>query len=439
MVHYVKIENFGPIKDEVELNFETDALQPDDNEYVAVMADGRKLLKLIYIYGANASGKTTILKAFDFFRKLLLRPVQNKSIELDYDPFLFCQNPYEKPSCFELAFYANEVRHIYTIKFNRQGILNERLIYYHSAKPTELFSRETDLEKRLSRILFGSRSKVTVREKDLLESNTLHNNTVFGAYTKTNVDIPELEVLNIWLDNFLLGLITSGNDITNETAEQIAGNPKANKWVNAFLNKADRQISEVNVNQQDKSLHTAIVPDYYDEPNVFNSGSPHPDVSFIVPDQIPGRRKIEFTHKTGEGNSYRLPIAAESNGTQRYFALGGPLYKLVHGNHLLCIDELETSLHPDLMKHFMQTFLANAGQSQMLITTHNVALMEELDFIRRDALWFSEKNTDGSVALYSAADFDSITLRKSASIINAYRAGRLGAKPNLGSPYITTS
>jgi len=73
----------------------------------------------------------------------------------------------------------------------------------------------------------------------------------------------------------------------------------------------------------------------------------------------------------------------------------------------------------------------------MLITTHNTALMEDQDFIRRDALWFSEKGTDGSVRMYSAADFDSSTLRKDASLINAYKSGRLGAKPNLGSPYYT--
>ena len=73
----------------------------------------------------------------------------------------------------------------------------------------------------------------------------------------------------------------------------------------------------------------------------------------------------------------------------------------------------------------------------MLITTHNLSLMEDQDFIRRDALWFSEKGKDGSVSLFSAADFDTNTLRKDASLIKAYKTGRLGAKPNLGSPYLT--
>ena len=78
----------------------------------------------------------------------------------------------------------------------------------------------------------------------------------------------------------------------------------------------------------------------------------------------------------------------------------------------------------------------NAGHSQLLFTTHNLFLLEDADLIRKDALWFTEKDATGAVSLFSATDFDSTQLRKGASIINAYKAGRLGARPNLGSPYI---
>ncbi|MFI5137440.1 MAG: ATP/GTP-binding protein [Sphingobacteriales bacterium] len=436
MIQYIKIKNFGPIKDEVELSFEAVlAEEMSDDIYVAVMPDGCKLLKLAYIYGANASGKTTILKVFEFLRKLLLRPLQDKSATLDYEPFLFCKDPLKAESSIELAFYANLVRHVYTVTFNHDAILTEKLVFFHSAKPTELFSRDTDMEKRLATIQFGSKIKVPVKERDRLESNTLHNNTVLGAFTKTNADIPDLNLLNIWLSVFWLGMISSGTNVADETAAMIAGNPQANKWLDKFMNKADRQISGVQADKE-KSVAALIQKDnaewylpkasmkgvtrskFYNGGNIYEL-----------------KRKVEFTHRTGNG-VFTLPIEAESNGTQRYFSLGGPLYTLAHTNSILLVDELENSLHPDLMKHFLQTFLANAEQSQMLITTHNVALMEEIDFIRKDALWFSEKKEDGSVDLYSAADFDSAILRKGASLINAYRAGRLGAKPNLGSPFI---
>jgi len=430
MIHYLNIQNFGPVKDEVEINFEV-AEPTEDDAYEIQMRDGKKLLKLAYIYGANASGKTTILKAFEFLRKLLLKPVADKATELDFEPFLFLDNPYNNPSRFELSFYCEGTRYVYELNFNKQAVLNEKIVFYQTAKPTELFSRTTDVEKRLAKIQFGSKIKIPIREKDLLESNTLHNRTVIGAYAQTNVDIPELEKLNKWFNAFLLGMITSTHNLTEITAMLIDQNPLINKWINSLLNKADYQISEVNVpDASDNIPSDESFPSDFIGTLIHKSFLPN-----ILDYSISSQRRIEFIH-TLKNKTFSLPILTESNGTKRYFGLGGPLYELIHSSRLLCIDELETSLHPDLMKYFLQVFLLNAKASQLLITTHNVSLMENQDFIRKDALWFSEKNDDGSISLYSAADFDSSVLRKDASIVNAYKSGRLGAKPNLGSPYL---
>jgi AAA15 family ATPase/GTPase len=445
MIQYFKIENFGPVKNEVEMNFEV--VEEVEDAYEVVMPDGRKLLKLAYIYGANASGKTTILKAFEFLRKLLLKPITDKAIELDFEPFLFRKAAYKQASRFELSFYAEGLRYVYEISLTRQAILSEKIVFYQTAKPTELFSRSTDIEKRLAKIQFGSKIKVPVREKDLLESNTLHNNTVIGAYAKTNVDIPELEKLNRWFNVFLLGMVTSAHNLTDVTVSLIDRNPAINKWVNTFLNKADYQISEVNVSDSDNLISVPLDDVFQNEfPSRFLSQGSYSRQAIVKPKtDIPTtkfygggsvQRKIDFVHTVSGDKRYPLSILSESSGTKRYFGLGGPLYELIHASRLLCIDELETSLHPDLMKYFLQVFLLNAKNSQLLVTTHNVSLMENQDFIRRDALWFSEKNDDGSISLYSAADFDSNILRKDASIVNAYKAGKLGAKPNLGSPYL---
>jgi len=443
MIHYLKIKNFGPVKDEVEINFEV-VEKAEENEYEVVMPDKKILLKLAYIYGANASGKTTVLKAFEFLRKLLLKPITDKALELEFEPFLFREAAYQQPSQFELSFYADGVRHVYEIKFSKQSILSEKVVFYQTAKPTELFSRSTDLKKRLTKIQFGSKIKVPVREKDLLESNTLHNNTVFGAYAKTNVDIPELEKLNRWFNVYLLGMITSSHNLTDVTVSLIDQNPIIGKWINAFLNKADYQISEVNVSDSNSYISLPWDDPYQNElsSRFITGGSSikHEDVKPGNVVKFAGggsvQRKIDFVHTVSKNKSYPLSILSESSGTKRYFGLGGPLYELIHASRLLCIDELETSIHPDLMKHFLQVFLLNSKSSQLLITTHNVLLMENQDFIRKDALWFTEKTDDGSVSLYSAADFDSSILRKDASIINAYKSGKLGAKPNLGSPYL---
>ncbi|SEJ34298.1 ATPase/GTPase, AAA15 family [Dyadobacter koreensis] len=444
MIHYLKIRNFGAIKEEAEINFEV-AEGVEEDAYEQVMADGRKLLKLAYIYGANASGKTTFLQAFEFLRKLLLKPIENKAGELAFDPFLFCEQAYKKHSYMEMSFYKEGLRYVYSVNFNKQSVLDERLVFYQTVRPTELFTRETDLEKRLAKIQFGSRIKIPAREKDLLEGNTLHNNTVLGAYAKTNADIPELEELNKWLNTYFLGLITSANNLTEVTAQLIDRNPGINSWINDFLNKADRQIMSVQVPESNDQIGMPLEDAFHNEfknsilgtDRKFASSAGVAGITNVKYYGGPSERRIEFIHQVGKEDRYALSIQKESSGTKRYFGLGGPLYELIHGSHIVCIDELETSLHPDLMKHFLQVFLMNSTYSQLLITTHNFSLMADQDFIRRDALWFSEKAVDGSVSLFAASDFDTTTLRKEANLINAYKAGRLGAKPNLGSPYIT--
>ncbi len=440
MIHYLKIKNFGPIKDEIDFNLEV-AQHVEDDPYEITMPDGRHLLKLAYIYGANASGKTTILKAFEFLRKLFLQPITNKTIGLDFEPFLLSDDPYNNNSGIELSFYVDAVRYVYEVSFNKQAILEEKIVFYQTAKPTELFTRTTDIEKRLAKIEFGSKIKVPVREKDLLESNTLHNNTVIGAYLKTNVDIPELEKLSKWMGTFLLGMINSTNNLTETTARLISDNPGLKKWIDTLLNKADSQITEVNISDDFVStpMDDAFPSDFSDRLiPLSNTLVSTTTTTTRSPENFyggPNQRKIDFVHQV-DGKSYALSILAESSGTKRYFGLAGPLYILIHTPCILCIDELETSLHPDLMKYFLQAFLLNSQSSQLFITTHNFSLMENPDFIRRDALWFTEKTETGATELYSAADFDSITLRKDANLINAYKSGKLGAKPNLGSPYL---
>lgn len=454
MIHYLKIKNFGPVKDEAEINFEV-AENMDEDAYEIVMPDGRKLLKLAYIYGANASGKTTILKAVEFLRRLLLEPTDNKAGELGFDPFLFRENPLDTPSYIEFSFYMEGVRYLYAINFSKQSILSEKLASYQTPRPAELFSRTTDVEKRLSKIHFGNKMKVAAREKDLIESNTLHNNTVFGAYARTNVDIPELEKLNKWFTTYLLGMITSAHDLTEITAAMVDKDAEINNWINEFLHKADSQLSGVNIPEQNDTIGIPLDEAFHHEfkSRIIPQGSYQiktgADVQSAITSAVvginynsikwyggPSERRIDFMHQVGGDKSYALSIQKESSGTRRYFGLAGPLYALIHNSHLLCIDELETSLHPDLMKHFLQIFLMNSTRSQLLITTHNLSLMADVDFIRRDALWLSEKELDGSVSLYSVADFDTSKLRKDASLINAYKSGKLGAKPNLGSPYI---
>lgn len=450
MIHFLKIKNFGPVNKEEVLDFEV-AERDEAEDYEVLMPDGKRLLKLAYIYGPNASGKTTFLKAFEFLRELLLKPLNEKSLAFNFEPFLFCKSPYKRSSTFTLSFYCDGIRHLYEVEFSKSAILQERLFFYHTAKPTELFTRATDEKKRLTKITFGSRVKIPARERDLLESNTLHNNTVIGAYAKTNVDIPELELLYSYFASFLYGMITPTDNLTELTASMVNTNPDFQNWMNEFLFKADRQIAAVQAHNEFESVSLddtvfgmagrfSVQGSYRKQTRTTNIPSTTTITTTISPTKYYGggtiERRVDVVHRV-KGTDWLLPLRSESSGTRHYFGLGWPLYLLIHGSHMLCIDELENSLHPELLQHVLKVFLLNSRTSQLLITTHSFSLMENEDLVRKDALWFCQKNEDGSTQLYSASDIDSSLLRKGASIINAYKAGRLGAKPNLGSPYLT--
>lgn len=122
----------------------------------------------------------------------------------------------------------------------------------------------------------------------------------------------------------------------------------------------------------------------------------------------------------------------QSQGTLRYYGLGGALNKLVSENATLLIDEIENSLHFELVRHFIKTFLVNSVHSQLIVSTHDIGILED-DLMRRDAVWITEKNINGGTELYSIADFK---LHKNISIANAYKIGKLGGKPELGNIYL---
>lgn len=101
--------------------------------------------------------------------------------------------------------------------------------------------------------------------------------------------------------------------------------------------------------------------------------------------------KHEFLNNKGEKQSFKIEKDWESSGTMRYYGLAGPMLSAVNKNKTLFIDELDTSLHPDLMKHFILTFLANSSNAQMMFTTHNISFLNERGILRNDVIWFTEK------------------------------------------------
>lgn len=432
MIVNFSVQNFGPIKGMQTLSFEADKSTHLEDQYITSVAGGLRLLKLALIYGANASGKTTILKAMDFLRGLVLEPTEKKTDKLEFNPFLFDAKTPKQNTIIVIDFVQNNVRYFYEVELNRNAIIREELNFFNPNK-ANVFRRTTDINKQFTEIKFGSKIKKEKTIEKNLEANTLWNNTVLGGFQKTNVDIKELKEVTDWFANYLAPIVLTNTELDDYVTEQIESSEINKMDVVTILKRADFNISDIIINKEEKDLPDGLI-EFLEKRAIAPVGEVN---------RLKGKGKltslnIELQH-TIDNIDYNLPFKFESQGTQRYYGFAGLLTLLVNGSIAIPIDELESSLHPDLFTHFLLSFLMNAKSSQLIATTHNREILNNKDIFRNDAIWFTDKSENCATELYSLSDFDSSVVRDTSNILNAYKTGKLGGTPNLGDYYIHIS
>lgn len=431
MILNFSIKNFGPIKEQQTLSFEADRSTHLEDTYI-IKAGKLRLLKVALIYGPNASGKSTILEALEFLRKLVLFPANKKTESFDFEPFLFDPKTPEENSLISIEFIKDGIRYFYEVELMKKAIVREELFFWNPKKAS-LYKRTTNLSSQFTEITFGSTIKINNTFKKTLEANTLWNNTVLGGYLKTNIDFKELQSVVSWFKENLKPLVVTGTDLEEFISGQINSGKVQKNDIIEILKKADFNISDIVIREEEKELPDSLyefVLKRMEESNRKVKSS-ELEKKFTTLD-------LELIH-TVNGNSYSLPFDSESNGTKRFYGFAGLLALILKGSMILPVDELEASLHPDLYEHFLLSFLMNSKESQLIATTHNRELFNNKDIFRNDAIWFTDKNDDCATELYSLADFDSSVVRDTTNVLNAYKSGKLGAKPNTADYYLDLS
>jgi AAA15 family ATPase/GTPase len=426
MILEFKVANYLSIKEEQVLSFEATSDSTLDDIYI-VKKGKYRVLKSAMIYGANASGKTNVLGALNLVGRLLSYPPTQKDEQTEHMPFMLDEMTRLQDGWFELSFFAGEILYIYSLEINRNWISREKLMYYPGVKPAIVFQRHYDKKKDLSHVDMGSTLKLKSTDKELLQSTTLRNISVLAAYGKLNMDIPEMERAYRFMKSKLLPVIVPEGNMRRWANSLVDKTAEAKLFVLKMLSKADFNIdeialktikegSEINIHEQ---MELEKFPQHLRTQLEAIKGYESKSLSFLR--KVPGSVPVSF------------PAELESAGTNRYYDLSGILYDVINKSQCMLIDELENSLHPDLVNHFIKTFLVNAGEAQLIFTTHNINILSEQDNLRKDVIWFTQKSKDGATELYSMADFNH---RKELSFINAYKAGKFGAKPKLGSIYM---
>lgn len=430
MILNFSIQNFGSIKDKQTLSFEADKSDHLEEAYVT-RCGGRRILKLALLYGANASGKTTVLNALDFLRELVVEPKSKKTERLDFEPYLFDPDTPKQPTVLSIEFIRNEVRYAYRVEFTQEAVVAEELYAYYTPNKARIYQRTTDLERQFVEIKFGSKMTRSKAVKQSLTANTLWNNTVLGGYLKTNVDSKELQEVVNWFRFYLNHLVQPQTTFDRFLISNMEKGTLQPSDIIPLLQQADLHISDIIIQQRETNDAEELFL-YLSNPS---KGMKERGVRFKEDGGKEVVKEIIFEHAVN-GQKYQLPLEEESRGTKRYYEFAGLLTYLIKKPNAMLIDELETSLHPDLYRHFIVSYLLNTKDSQILATTHNRELLDDRDLFRNDAIWFTDKSNADATELYSLADFDRSVIGKKTNVLNAYKSGKLSGTPILGDTHI---
>lgn len=402
MIAEIKFKNMFSFRDETVLSFEADKSKDLESYHVVELAPDVKLLKLAVIYGANASGKSNIIKVCDFIRSFITCTPLNKAELIKIVPFLLNRTSKEQASEFSVSFYAmngdKAIRYVYSVLLETTHIVRETLIYYLSQQPAIVFERS--MENNVSSIKFGQKVKISTAAKEEITLKCLPNMSVFAAYMQVNTNIAEMETALQYLTKQMMPAIVPTSSLSRY-AEEAIKKETAKEYILRYLQEADFNISNISSKEQETKKGV---------------------VNYTM-----------YQHKVSSGlggnDYYEFPELYESDGTIRTFGLASQIQNSIGSNAFLAVDEIESSLHPKLIEYMIERFLKESKQAQLLLTTHYDGLLGEEDLLRKDNIWFAEKNTDGASVLYPLTDFKG--LNRISSLQKAYKFGKFGAVPNL--------
>ena len=402
MIAEIKFKNMFSFRDETVLSFEADKSKDLESYHVVELAPDVKLLKLAVIYGANASGKSNIIKVCDFIRSFITCTPLNKAELIKIVPFLLNRTSKEQASEFSVSFYAmngdKAIRYVYSVLLETTHIVRETLIYYLSQQPATVFERS--MENNVSSIKFGQKVKISTAAKEEITLKCLPNMSVFAAYMQVNTNIAEMETALQYLTKQMMPAIVPTSSLSRY-AEEAIKKETAKEYILRYLQEADFNISNISSKEQETKQGV---------------------VNYTM-----------YQHKVSSGlggnDYYEFPELYESDGTIRTFGLASQIQNSIGSNAFLAVDEIESSLHPKLIEYMIERFLKESKQAQLLLTTHYDGLLGEEDLLRKDNIWFAEKNTDGASVLYPLTDFKG--LNRISSLQKAYKFGKFGAVPNL--------
>ncbi|MEW5844993.1 MAG: AAA family ATPase [Bacteroidota bacterium] len=413
MIKSISIQNFRSIKDLVTLDFsKSNRKKGDLSNYISI--SNTEIANTSVIYGANASGKSNLLRAFKALEFLVLNSAKFAPEDkiAPFEPFRLAKGFDKKLVKIELEFFIDQIRYKYSLAFDENSIEQEKLLFFPMGREANLFNRVKGRE-----IQFGEYFK---GEKKSIERITLPNQLFLSKAAENNAEsiLPVFQFFKnkLRVYSFLNQYKETG--LERFYAKRLADEPESPfaKKLNALICALDTGINSISAKETD-----------------WNS------VKF--PDKIPEniRKKIQedfkyeirtvhelFDENNKSSGIIDFDIDEESTGTRSLLSIGGIILDALEKGSVLIIDEFEKNLHPIITSYLIKLFnekIFNPKNAQLIIATHDVTQLNE-ELFNRDQVWFIQKNEFGVTELIRCSDIKG--LRLNAPLDKWYITGRLG-------------
>lgn len=409
MILEFRVGNFRSIRDEVLISFvaSKDKKLSAQNVISTGLTGITHALKSLAVYGANASGKSTLLSALAYMRSVIAESATMLQLGQTFNiqTFKLDDEFSSKPSLFEITFLFGGIRHQYGFEITSEKIVDEWLLVYKTAKPQQWFRRFFDDEVGAYEYEFSSH---LTGPRKVWQESTRPNALFLSTAAQLNSEL--LGPIFRWLAEQII-YFNAGFNLPHDYTTSLLQTDQGRKSVRDFLASADISIDEIT-----SSVQKGITQNVVFGPEGTKVSTEEKEI--VTP---------KFIHKTTNGSA-SFELHEESGGTQRLYTLAAPIFDVLNQGKVLIVDELDSSLHPILVRSLIKLFNnqeTNPKNAQLLFSTHDTSLLDKSLF-RKDQIWFIEKNKEQASTLSSLADFSP---RETEAWEKGYLIGRYGAIP----------
>ena len=431
MIQEIKVKNFLSFKKEISFSFEATKDTFAEDYQVVEVAPGVRLLRFAMVYGANASGKSNLLSVIRFLGSFWRNIPQSVDEGTNIIPFLLDFETPNNPSEFEIIFYVENKKYWYQLTIDKQAVISEKLFVYNSVQPTLLFDRK--LENDQSIIHYGAPVKISSVEKEKITVECLKNMSFFAARNKVNISLPDIDDAKQWLIKQIMPIVAPETSLFEYAENHITKDTLLKTHLLNFIKQADFNISDIKTDVIKETIPEQYLNLFLNDENI-----PAFEKDRLKKEKTISRYETSFEHTVtiqDKLSKFYLSKDLESLGTLRTFGIETAIYYAQQNNSVLAIDEVENSLHPQLLRLILLDFLRNKSRSQLIVTTHydpllnDISKLDDQRIFRKDSVWFTEKLDSGHTDVYSLAEFRG--LNRLSSIQKAYNQGNFGALPQI--------